>query len=293
MKKAILLLFAFSFLASCSNDDNGTQQEEQIAELKIKSFTLSNYGPGNGFPEHTTFFFDEDAKISQIHNSRESEPGKFIQDISYNDQGLFLSNDWLYVIADQTDMFTHIETEYNTSNELIEMIRYDENDQEEYTYHLTHYQDSIQAVFYVNTSIEQKYTYKFGPDNLLVQEDIIPADLIGFIRNDYFYENGNLIKLQRTINSNIGETIYRYDDKINPLYPVLNNSYEQLISIGQVGLNKFHPNLNYFYSKNNFTSYEGSSVDDIITYQYNDLGYPISGEIVNGDFTLKLTYEYY
>ncbi|GHC47879.1 hypothetical protein [Ulvibacter litoralis] len=293
MRHAIFLISAILLLFGCSNNDNDAVQEEQIRELKIKSFTLSKYAPGNGFPEHTAFFFDEDAKISQIHDYRESNPGKFIQDISYNDQGLILNNDWLYVTDNQTEMFGHIETEYNASNELIEMIEYDANDQQENTYHLTHYQDSIQVVANLNTTIEEKLTFKFNPNNLLVQQDVIPADLISFYRKDYFYENGNLIKQQTTINSNITEIIYRYDDKINPLYTVLNNSYEQLISIGRAGWYKFYPNLNYFYSKNNFTSYEGLSADDIITYQYNDLGYPISGEKVIDDFTLKLTYEYY
>ena len=88
------------------------------------------------------------------------------------------------------------------------------------------------------------------------------------------------------------DTNFEHDDKINPLYPVLMRDYKSFI-LDDIGL-YLALNRTYSYSKNNIISYTELGSLRVITYQYNDLGYPISAEVtIDGQLYELFSYEYY
>ncbi|RMA66530.1 hypothetical protein [Ulvibacter antarcticus] len=295
MKKSLLLLCAILVLFSCSkkNDDVVEQEQQQNTELKIKKFGITQYHTG---PTSTVeimqndHYFDEEGKLIEIHEvSGNDEP--WIQKLTYNDLGLITRKDDLPI-----EGLSRHEYEYDASNRLIEIIKYHPDGSIGLYRQSTHYQDSIQATVYIATQLFSTITFKFSPENNLMQT-VSENDTSTFPHvNTYNFINGNLMSQQYQYASVVNILNFQYDTKINPLHEVLKSNYRNLIIDNGFSLSRLPDYFEFYYSANNMTlkEYPPGNPNKVITYQYNDLDYPVSAEIIyDGDLYQKLTYEYY
>ncbi|SRX53923.1 hypothetical protein [Aequorivita sp. CIP111184] len=288
----IILLSLFFIVLGCSNNDNDVVQEEeqeQNIELKIKKFTITAIYNNNWRLEYS---FDEEAKPIQYFSTLDSINGVKV-DILYNDLGQLTGVVGVLINEGQTTPWLHTVNEYNSSNELEKVNRFNENGSAFGLLTATHYQDSIQVEREFGEDGDTNYTLIFGANNLLIQENLEshawnPNPTV----TKYSYSNGNLININEDNGSNIYNINYEHDDKKNPLHPVLTRDYKTFI-LDDMGLSLAY-NKTYSFSKNNITSYNDYGNLRVITYQYNDLGYPISAEVlVDGELIERFTYEYY
>jgi len=288
MKKAILLLFAFSFLASCSNDDNGTQQELD-ATLKIKKFTITDVNSDNWRIEYN---FDEDTKPILYFSTPDGIDGlKTI--ISYNNSGQLEKVVVNNTYQGNTDFLHKSEYEYNTRNEIERISRTDSDGLDYGELTATHFQDSIQIHRDIFLDGVTDFRLIFGPDNKLIQKNLDPhAYNAHSTVIKYNYNDGNLVNIHEESNSNTGDFYYEFDDKINPLHPILMRDYRNFL-LDDLGLYLAF-DREYLYSENNITQRNKYGQLHNIIYEYNDLGYPIRGEVtIDGQLSNILIYEYY
>ena len=292
MRYFLLLSLIFSML-SCSNNDNDIvqdEQQDQNVELKIKKFTITAVHANNLRNE---YYFDEDAKPIQYFSTLNGIDGVKM-DVSYNDSGQLLGVVGVLISEGQTAPWQHNEYGYNSSNEIEQINRFDEYGSDFGSLTAIHFQDSIQVQREFGDDGNTNFTLIFGVNNLLTQENLEPhAWNPNPTVTKYTYSDGNLIN----IFSESGgitrlDTNFEHDDKINPLYPVLMRDYKSFI-LDDIGL-YLALNRTYSYSKNNIISYTELGSLRVITYQYNDLGYPISAEVtIDGQLYELFSYEYY
>jgi hypothetical protein len=288
--KRILILFTASLLFLACSNDNDTVQQAQDIELKIKKFTITAVHTDNWRLEYS---FDEDAKPIRYFSTLDGIDGVKM-DVSYNDSGHLTGVVGVQIIEGQTQPWQHTEYVYNTSNEIEQINRFDEYGSDYGSLAANHFQDSIQVQRRFGLDGDSDYTLIFGANNLLIQENIEPnAWNPNPTVTKYTYSDENLINILKESDGNtMLDTNFEHDDKINPLHPVLTRDYKSFI-LDNIGLYLAF-NRTYSYSKNNITSYNEFGNLRIITYQYNDLGYPVSAEVTSdGELFELFNYEYY
>ncbi|GHC47885.1 hypothetical protein [Ulvibacter litoralis] len=294
MRHAILLISAIFLLLSCSNNDNDAVQEEQISELKIKKFRITHFDETTGLPGHNDYYFDEDAKLTKIHVIHYDGIDGVIDNISYNASGQLTRNDRNTIDQGVSELSYYFEYLYNSDNKLEQIQEYDANGNENRIMEVIHYQDSIQVHKDLASTSEVISSFKFSPANLLTKTITKAHESLYPTHQDYTYDGANLINIHTEdfYTSEISDQYYQHDDKINPLHLVLMESYRQHI-IDNFGL--YLLPKEYLYSENNTTHYQSTfDSDQVTTYRYNNLDYPISAEVkIDGNLYRELTYEYY
>ncbi|WP_313580135.1 hypothetical protein [Chishuiella sp.] len=236
MKKILLFTFIAGTLFSCSNDDNSgetnntTEIENSILPVKTIYTT-----PKGDYSSILTISYDGN-KINEINITYSGIE-------NYSEKSIYQYTG---------DLITKI-TNYDKDG--------DESMVREYTY-LNGKVSTLVTTEWGDKKLIATSKFEWIDDNHLKETTTNDYDNSIYI-DEYFYENGNLVK---TIYNNSNEIIMTYDDKENPFKNVTGL---QLVSFDDLEV----------FSKNNpikkESKYSSKSSDiTLYTYEYKDNNYP-------------------
>jgi len=250
MKKLLYLFFAITLLGCSSNDDGISDLSETGEKLLVKSINWTkNEGAGGYTSNGSEVFTYDGSKIVQI--VRTSSPNKTTTDKYIYTNNLISRID---SYDNHQDLQRQISLEYDTSDRL-NYIEVSEGSGIEY-YASLEYSSSNTSFTYTATGVNNKYATE---------------------KTIFQLNNGNIVSFEGN-GIDAQSMNCSYDNKHNPFKNIIGKN----AGYGFIGLS-FSRSISGSGGENNIVAYEstdtnGNTTSDIltyvITYDYNDKGYP-------------------
>ncbi len=222
MKHILFLFTASLLLLACSNDGNVLDGPQ---ELQIKKFT-SIIVDANGTPtgDSTEYFFNEDGTLSQKKTDEATSDYTRVIKYAYNQLGQLTESNMTFIGVNTNRRLGY---NYDSANKLDYITESYDGATPDIYFELTQEPNKI----LIEHASPGFYTTLHYNNNTLTSI-YAEFDLGGHSTENIIYDASNNImeKPKVTVSPIFGdpdtyvENSYRYDDKINPLYPSLNKN---------------------------------------------------------------------
>ena len=282
--KALLLTLMVLTMWSCSNDDNGTTEEqEEITELIIEKATF-NYLNSN---ETIVIYFDSVGRIT--HFEQLSDSGLLTYEYVYNPDNSIMEKTLFYNGALQQQLIFL----YDDAGRLIQVSREDQTGTN-FIIEFNYSGNTVELTYPLNPYLNPSY-YTFDSNNRLINSEVKDWETNIHIATDYIYAGNNLTQIKTTyLNCSDCEDeiiVLTYDNHPNPLLNDFGNKFFYYSDADPYSfLGRFHFSVNNYltYTPDNGAYYMESIIE------YNQYGYPVSiNEYDNENPYCTITFEYY
>lgn len=303
MKKIIALIPFLFLIFACTDSEliidgenvgDGNQENPSTQNSILKTYTLIE--PNSSL----SFNFDDNGKIKNLTGLNGGLNYSLV--ISYNDDDLINNVDFSGI----SDTSENLVFSYDNMSNVTAI----QNENESIKISLTTNGNSVSGTYSENGTDILTLAYEFDENNRLLSQHF--TEISNGVTIDYTstYTSGNLTKYKGDKNNfNVDETLFEYDNKINPLFAQTTNEAKSLAFLNSLYLIHLYTDDNVdisdkacyisslISSSNNQT--KKTSINQQfseISYTYNNENLPLSGVVsysYSSDDRGTSTYTYY